>query len=67
MAPDGKRIRAWICPFCDGTILAPRSLAVHIERDHPEHGIEPREPAVATSNESAADISEQHDPDNRDG
>jgi hypothetical protein len=38
-----KRIRAWICPFCDGTILAPESLAVHIERKHPEHGIEPRD------------------------
>ena len=36
-----KRVRADVCPYCDGTVLAPESVAVHIERSHPEHGIEP--------------------------
>jgi hypothetical protein len=39
-----KRIRADICPYCGGTVLAPERLSVHIEHEHPERGIEPREP-----------------------
>lgn len=54
--PNGKRIRADVCPFCGGTVLAPESVAVHIERVHPEHGIEPLIDPIHWS--SAVDTSE---------
>jgi hypothetical protein len=50
---SGKRIRADICPYCDGTILAPDRLSVHIERDHPERGIEAVPPIKDRVDENA--------------
>lgn len=33
---DGKRPGSWICPFCDGLILAPQSPRLHVKADHPD-------------------------------
>jgi len=32
----GKRVGSWICPFCDGLILAPQSPRLHVKKEHPD-------------------------------
>jgi hypothetical protein len=34
--PDGKRVRADVCPVCGGSVLAPESLTAHVWDEHPE-------------------------------
>ena len=31
-----KRIRAYICPVCEGTVLEPETLLGHMKAEHPD-------------------------------
>lgn len=31
----GKRVGSWVCPFCNGLVLAPQSPLLHVKADHP--------------------------------